>query len=44
MTEDLGLVLIAVGGLISMGIITFVFVRIMINTTKYANKNQKDNK
>ena len=44
MTEDLGVILLSVGGLFCMGSIAFIVIKIMITTTKYANKKQNDNK
>jgi hypothetical protein len=38
MSEGLGIALITIGGVASMGAIAFVFIRIMINTTNYSNK------
>mgnify|MGYP001603743970 CR=1 FL=1 len=43
MSEGLGILLITIVGLASMGAITFVFIKIMINTTNYATrKNRTD--
>ena len=41
MSERLGITLITIGGLASMGAIAFVFIKIMINTIKYANKDNE---
>lgn len=42
MSEGLGIALITIGGVASMGAIAFVFIRIIINTSNYSiRKNHK---
>ncbi|GCD11309.1 hypothetical protein [Clostridium tagluense] len=43
MSQGLGITLLTIGGLASMGMIAFVFIKTIINTTKYANKKNEDN-
>ncbi len=41
MSRGLEIFLIIIGGLIAMGTIVVVFIRIMINITKYVNEKNK---
>ena len=41
MSRGLEIFLIIIGGLIAMGTIEVVFIRIMINITKYVNEKNK---
>lgn len=43
MSEGLGILLVTIGGVASMGAIAFVFIKIMINTTNYAATKNKVN-
>jgi len=43
MSQGLGITLITIGGLACMGVIAFIFIKTIINTTKYANKKDEHN-
>lgn len=43
MSQSLAIIFITIGGLVFMEIIAVVFIKIMINTTKYANREDKRN-
>lgn len=43
MSQSVCIILIAIGGGVSIGTIGYIFVKIMINTVKYANEKNKHN-
>ena len=43
MSQNLGVTLITIGGLAGMGVISVVFIKTIINTTKYADKKNEHN-
>ena len=43
MSGNLGILLISIGGVAFMGALTYGFIKIMINTTKYVSRKNKWN-